>query len=218
MSVVYSSFEQNWRCLKLLIDQSYSYYQLTKNTDSRNEPMVIDGKLHFSLNGKSYLDNEENFIRMFLVWISITIESLINQIIADNSEKPSSILRYIEKPKREIKNKKGITPKTDLGYKLLLLDDTLADDHFVNIADEIAMTRNQIVHDKPYIVIEDEDYFDISYISSYEIKNPSYRYDQISETVKKFDILLIKIISIYKDKIMIFNDEAYSLIDLLNPL
>jgi len=189
--MIYSDFENNWLRLQLLSSSAYSFYKLTKGTQYRIEPIIHDGHIVFSVDHYQNMEKERVMISMLLAWSEITIESLVNNIIAEIVNEKDKAIEYIERPKNQVQITSLFRkPKSELSCKLIILYGQETDEHIYKISDKIAFIRNQIIHDKPFDVLTtDEDYI-ISVLSSREQYDICTKYDELLPVLEEYDVVL----------------------------
>jgi len=189
--MIYSDFENNWLRLELLSNTAYSFYKLTKDNPHRSSPVIKNGNISFSLANYENIENEKAIVSILLAWSEITIDSLINNIIAENTSDRRTAIEYIENPKRQNQILKlANKPKSDLSCKLIILFGDEVTQKISDISDTMAFIRNQIVHDKPLDVFTGEEDYIIDVLSSKAQLEIHNKYDDLLPIFAEFDIVL----------------------------
>ncbi len=189
--MIYSDFENNWLRLELLSKTAYSFYKLTKDNPYRSNPVIKNGIIFFSSANYDNIENEKAIVSILLAWSEITIDSLINNIIAENNTDKRIAIGYIENPKSQIQiSKLANKPKSELSCKLIILFGNEVTQNIRDISDKMAFIRNQIVHDKPLDVFTGEEDYIIDVLSSKEQLKICNKYDELLPIFSEFDIVL----------------------------
>ena len=91
------------------------------------------------------------FVGMIKTWRIVTLESLVNHVIAENISNRDDAITAIEFPYKVIKEFRSYKKaKSELSKKLGIINNGFEDIlSYISIADELSNIRNCIVHDKP---------------------------------------------------------------------
>ena len=215
--MIYSSIEDNWFRVKIMHDVLSEYYNFTKKSEFRER--LTKGGEFFPFDVKKYdaMEKESSLVGMVMAWSVVTIECLVNHVIAESLNDKNIATEAIEYPKK-IAEKRKIpkTSKSELSKKISILfypEDRL--NEITKIADELSGYRNLIMHDKPFDYNDfGEGEFDISYFRSRgESLGKTLRFEDIVDFYKKCDVLVSYIFDCSDRKYS--NIEEYSFSGLL---
>jgi len=136
-----------------------TYYLATHDSDFRER--MINGGNPFPFDVAKYdtMEKESCIVGMVMAWSVITLESLVNHSLAERLNNKTSAIMAIEYP-RQITDKLKIakSARSELAKKLVILADCDEQDaQYISLADELSETRNLIVHDKPFELIDHGD-------------------------------------------------------------
>jgi len=154
--MIYSSIKDNWMRVEIMHSVAQSYYEATNDSDFRNR--IIKGKSPFPFDCVQHgvMEKESCIVGMVMVWSVITLESLVNHSLAEILNNRTSAIMAIEYP-RQVTDKLKIakSARSELSKKLVILSD--GDERnleYLSLADKLYETRNQIVHDKPFDLMD----------------------------------------------------------------
>lgn len=164
-----SSIEENWTRLELMHNVAKQLFDLTKNSEYRDPTYGKEIMFLFCPETVTQVQQEAAIVGMVKVWSFATLESLVNHAIANVFNNRMAAIIAIESPSKIVKPFKGATPNSELGQKILILNDDLGmtyDDRReeakrrdpnvakmteeLKLADEIAGIRNLVMRDKPF--------------------------------------------------------------------
>lgn len=204
--MIISDFDHNWTIIEILLEQTYSNYIKTKGTEFRGFLEKEEAKNIFDEEKEEYIENERALVTMTLAWISITIEALVNNIIAEII--PNRILAtYTIENAKQIVDRFPIEkkPKYEIACKLLILNENHDGiDKFIEVAEEMVNIRNRIVHDKPISVDLPNGEEKFSIYSTKAKGDGIFYYENMRTILLKYDSFLDHLIDNYKDKILLF--------------
>ncbi|WP_413665448.1 hypothetical protein ACG1BZ_09745 [Microbulbifer sp. CNSA002] len=147
-----------------MLEVASKYNEITQGDDV--QIIKKDGKLNIDISLMDDVQKESSLVGMLMAWSVVALESLINHAIAENLNNKMVAILAIEHPGQITgKIKKGISAKSELAKKLVVLDDDRTDiSALLKTADSLADLRNYIVHDKPFdLVTDDEGEVDIEH-------------------------------------------------------
>lgn len=157
--MIHSSIQDNWMRVEIMHSVAQSYYLATNDSDFR-ERMINRGDL-FPFDAVKYntMEKESCIVGMVMAWSVITLESYVNHAIAERLNNQTSAIMAIEYPRQITdKLKIGKSAKSELAKKLIILaDGDKQFSEYISVADELSEIRNEIVHDKPFELLEYED-------------------------------------------------------------
>lgn len=169
------------------------YFKLTVDTDFRTR-MTSPGsaKFPFYVTAYTHMETESCIVGMLMAWSVITLESVINHLIAERINNKIMATLAIEYPSQVIDKTKLGKNKSELSKKIIILTDgTKNIEQIITMADELAETRNSIIHDKPFDYIEhDEGEVTIDYFCTRSGNPKKYHYHEIGEFFKKCDNII----------------------------
>ena len=150
---------------------SVAYDFLSKTDGSEYRRRVLDGGYPLPFNFIEYdiMEKESHIVGMLMAWSVITLESLINHVLAENINDKADAVKAIEYPGQLIK-KYGIreSKRSGLANKMIIIyDNSGLDIKILDLCDELSMLRNYVVHDKPFDYIDlGDDGVEIDYYRS----------------------------------------------------
>jgi hypothetical protein len=152
MKKVYSSIDENCRRLNAIFDLISAQYIETSGDEARKKYFNGDELTSDEKQIINIIIEEADLIGLFITWAVITIEGLVNHIIADNTLNKILAIASIENPRKIIENmKRNNQISSELGIKILILGENNGDSEKIALkAEEVVKIRNMIVHDKPY--------------------------------------------------------------------
>ena len=208
INMIYSEFDSNWFRLNLIIENAKYYYKETENTKFRVRIKIENGKiLNFSIYHVECIEKEENLVAMFYAWLMISIESLINLIIADKFEKKlaEKIIKGIGKKNNE----------NDLVFKIKIIFENNITEEIINKINNMYKIRNTIIHDKPVSIISGTDDYEIIEYCKKDVVSISYMYDKIIENIKEISDIIIKLIKTDEKIVLAHEAEYYDIIKMI---
>lgn len=136
-----------------------TYYLSTHDSDFRERMINRGNPFPFDVVKYETMEKESCIVGMVMAWAVITLESFVNHAIAKTLNNQASAIMAIEYPRQITdKLKIGKSAKSELAKKLIILADNDKQNlQCISIADELSETRNLIVHDKPFELIEHGD-------------------------------------------------------------
>ena len=142
--------------VEIMHSVAQTYYLATHDSDFRGR--MIKGGPPFPFNAVKYdiMEKESCIVGMVMAWSVITLESLVNHSLAEGLNNKTLAIMAIEYPK-QITDKLKIakSARSEFANKLIILaDNDEQNAQYISLADELAETRNLIVHDKPFELID----------------------------------------------------------------
>jgi hypothetical protein len=160
-----------------------NYYELTRGSDYRHRITSGSGDFLFDSSMYDTMEKESCIVGMVKAWAVVTLESLVNHALAEALNNKVSAIMAIEYPSQITdKLKIGKSARSELAKKIIILSDSVEQNtKIILLADKLADTRNLIVHDKPFSVIDHgEGEFEIEYFRSRgEDSNEQFRYEDL---------------------------------------
>lgn len=185
--MIYSSIYDNWLRVTIMHTVSRDYFIQTKDSDYRKRN--AGDSLFFDSAVFTFMEKESCIVQSVMVWSVITLESLINHVLAEVISDKDSVIKAIEYPKNFIKVHK-IDSKyiSELASKILIFKSLSEKDEDLDsvliLADELSKIRNSFVHDKPFDLHVDE----IKYFKSRgDNFKPNCAYEDLEEFYEKCD-------------------------------
>ncbi len=105
--MIYSGVDDNWMRVEMMHAIAKEYYDNTKGSEYRDHRLNPSNRFFIDLEKSMLMDKEACVVGMVMVWSVVTLESLINHVIAEKSENESDAITAIEFPQR-LKITKGI--------------------------------------------------------------------------------------------------------------
>lgn len=206
--MIYSDFEDNWKSVILLSGLANMKFQETKPFP--REKTMRSGDKEFPCPNFEYFDEyeeESRLTRMTMVWSLITIESLVNHVVADCLNNKIVAINVIENPKNIISGmilkcedkKEDLSRfKSELAKKLMILNQQKIVDcemmAVLKAAQEIADFRNAIVHNKPISIMDfqdgDVEVFEYTKYSDRKVEVSRLKYVDLKVFFEKCDLVL----------------------------
>ena len=125
-----------------------------------------------------------------MAWAVVTLEALVNHALAEALNNKVLAIMAIEYPGQIIeKIKIGQSPRSEFAKKIIILSDSAEQNtELIQLADELAETRNLIVHDKPFNFIDSGDgEVEINYYKKRGEDRIKYRYEELKSFYEKCD-------------------------------
>ncbi|WP_154724492.1 hypothetical protein [Thiothrix nivea] len=173
---------------------AHSYYELAHSSGFRQKMMSNDDFFPFDLAQYDLIEKESSIIGMVMAWSVITLESIINQALAESLNDRSVVIEAIEHPNSVIKKFRIDTSvKSDLAKKIIILNDQKENiGEYIDAATSLSHIRNLIVHDKPFNLIYhgDGDVKIEHFRSRGEAFNKQLRYEYLRDFYAKCDKVL----------------------------
>lgn len=206
--MIYSDFDDNWKSVILLSGLANMKFQETKPFP--REKTIRSGDKEFPCPNFEYFDEyeeESRLTRMTMVWSLITIESLVNHVVADCLNNKIVAINVIENPKNiidsiilksEVKKEELSKFRSELVKKLIILNQEI----FISsesiavfkAAQEISDLRNAIVHNKPVSMMELQDggfeVFEYTKFNDRKVGIAKLSYKDLEGFFEKCDLLL----------------------------
>ena len=146
--MIHSAVHDNWDRVQIMHSMVYDYYCKTKDSELRQEGGVSAIPFAFNIFVFETMRKESCLVEAIMVWSVITIESLINHVLAEVMPDELSAKNAIEHPEKCFDNR--YKKCNDLVKKLSILNDGKEIDvGILLVADNLSENRNAIVHDKP---------------------------------------------------------------------
>ena len=162
--MIHSSVEDNWLRVALMHGIARDIYASTQGTEFR-ERITSGGEIFpFDVSMFDSMESESRIVGMVMAWSVVTLESLVNHQLAATLNNKVLATMAIEYPSQVTdKLKLSKSARSELAKKLIILMDgteqtaELSGKQLVDLADKLADTRNRIVHDKPFSLIDNGD-------------------------------------------------------------
>jgi len=191
--VICSSINDNWTRVEVMASVAKSFYAATRNTDFRNR-IVSGGNLFpFDATAETQMSKESCIVGMLMAWSVVTLESMVNHALAQAGQNRLLSIMAIEYP-AQVTDKLRVSrsARSELAKKLILLNEM--DDQSevpTALADKLADTRNNIVHDKPFRLIDyGEGDVTIDYFRSRKGGDDEvFRFEDLEEFFKDCDVI-----------------------------
>ena len=151
-SVIHSSSIDNWHRIKIMHSIASDLYQITRESKFRNRKNDMSEGFYFDAKAFDTMQKESCIVEMIMAWCAITLESQVNHAIAATESDVKKVINAIEYPK-------GATPikgaRSELAKKLSILSGfDSAGAALISFANDISDVRNEIVHDKPFELLD----------------------------------------------------------------
>lgn len=189
--MIHSSIKDNWMRVEIMHSVAQTYYLATHGSDFRGR--MINGGSPFPFDAAQYdtMEKESCIVGMVMAWSIITIESLVNHSLAERINNKTSAIMAIEYP-GQITDKLKIakSARSELAKKLVILaDNEEQNTQYISLADDLSETRNLIVHDKPFELIDfGNGEVEITHFRSRgDALEKQFRYDDLADFYKKCD-------------------------------
>jgi len=189
--LIHSSIQDNWMRVEIMHSVAHKYYLSTHNSDFRARIIKNGNPMPFDATKYNTMEKESSIVGMVMAWSVITLESFVNHSLAERLNNKTSAIMAIEYPS-QITDKLKIakSAKTELAKKLVILADCDKQNlQCISLADELSETRNLIVHDKPFELIDHGDgEVEITHFKS-RGDNPvkQHRYEHLRDFYEKCD-------------------------------
>lgn len=157
--MIYSSVNDNWARVSIMHRVALDYYNSTKDSDFRKRSENKGAIFPFDTVAFGDMQNERHLVGMVMAWSVITLESMVNHALAETFSNRDEIISIIEFPK-SYAEKKGIKGlgTSELAKKVgIIFNGKIPGKGISNLADKVSETRNFIVHDKPFEMIDHGD-------------------------------------------------------------
>lgn len=153
--MIYSSVNDNWARVSIMHQVAFNYYNSTKDSDFRNRSENKGDLFPFDTSAFEDMQNERHLVGMVMAWSVVTLESMVNHAIAEIFSNRDDAIQAIEYPKQYAKDNNIIgLGNSELSKKMgILFEGNVPGKGVTNLADNISETRNTIVHDKPFEII-----------------------------------------------------------------
>lgn len=154
--MIHSSVKDNWTRLEIIHSVAREYFNFTADSDFRQRMNNRGNLFPFHVSEFEQMEKESCLVGMVMVWSVVTLESLVNHALAVTFNDKDSAIEAIEYPKNAINRLKIKTKsKSELAKKITILASAKGTKCSVlELADNLADTRNSIVHDKPFSLFE----------------------------------------------------------------
>ncbi|MCF7967063.1 MAG: hypothetical protein K9L79_16230 [Methylobacter tundripaludum] len=183
--MIYSGVDENWMRVEMMHAIAKEYYDKTKGSEYREHRLNPSNRFFIDLEKSMLMDKEACVVGMVVVWSVVTLESLINHVIAEKSENESDAITAIEYP-QNLKITEEV--KSLLAKKMVILSQpNTVDKRLLKIADDISNVRNEIVHDKPFEYLDygDGDIEIRHYRKRGNSENKQYTFEYLSSFYKQ---------------------------------
>ncbi|WP_299011761.1 hypothetical protein [uncultured Shewanella sp.] len=191
-----------------------TYYLETNDSSFRGR--MTNGGHPFPFDTVKYdaMEKESCIVGMVMAWSVITLESLVNHLLAERLNNKNLAVMAIEYP-RQITDKLKIakSARSELAKKLIILADSEEENsQFTSLADELSETRNLILHDKPFELIDyGEGEVDMMHFRSRgDVLDSSWRYDDLTDFYEKCDKVKSYAVSIFPVEVMGVEEISFS--------
>ena len=197
--MIYSAVNHNWARVKIMHSVAREFLDKTHGSEFRHRSISRGDLFPFDLVAHEAMENESHIVGMLMAWSVITLESLVNHALAEAINNKASAIMAIEYPGQITdKLRIGRSARSELAKKLIILSDTLEpDSDILQLSDELADIRNEVVHDKPlhYVDLGDGD-IEINYYRSRGIIDyKTLQYDALVSFFEKCDRIMDHILS-----------------------
>lgn len=206
--MIHSSIEDNWTRLEYIHSIAKQLYDKTKASEFRTaDPQP---SFRFCATTHTRMQEEACMVGMVMVWSVVTLESLANHVIAETFNNRTTAILAIEYPDKIVQAFKGVKGESELGKKIAILNDDLGaaycDDgqaevsrevRAITLADELAKTRNAVIHDKPFDMIVDnwEGDVEIKHYGTRIEASKSFQYEDLIDFFSKCDSVRSQILA-----------------------
>lgn len=182
--MAYSSVMENWMRVKIMHSIAQSYYAETRDSEYRKWLLNPTKELMFSTEAYDWMRKESCIVGMLMVWSVVTLESLVNHVLAETISSKEFAIQAIEYPGKVSENVNKFS-KSDLAKKLGILGGKNTPEEITNLADELSSKRNAIVHDKPFDYSSTEDGEEIEYYRTRGAsENVIFRFEHLEKFYK----------------------------------
>ena len=183
-TTINSSIFDNYRRIIAINSLIEAEYELTKGKDIRQQTIKnidISGMYEDDV---YYMHEESILIGLIISWSVTTLEGLVNHAIAETINNKIVSILAIENPRKLFEGMSKLsTISSELSYKIVLLDENSQESiDIAEIADRIVKIRNQIIHDKPYII----DYSDLENVKTefYSLRKHEFQNIYVEDLIK----------------------------------
>lgn len=154
--MIHSSVNDNWMRVVIIHSVAREYFDSTHGTDFRQRMTSGGDFFPFDTSMYDMMEKESCIVGMVMAWAVVTLESLVNHALAEAINNKLSAIMAIEYPGQITQKLKVKKPgSSELANKLAILSDSLEPNaDIIELADKLAKTRNSIVHDKPFNLID----------------------------------------------------------------
>lgn len=147
------------------------------------------GKINFCVHDYLHSKRERILLELLLVWAVISLESLVNHVIAEAFPNNICSIFIIENPKKMTETSKyGKRFNSELQHKLLIVGDD--SDEALQIASSLSRLislRNTIVHDKPFKLNQLDDDVEVTKLSKWKDESVSICHSDAMELFPAID-------------------------------
>jgi hypothetical protein len=166
----------------------------TRGSDFRRRIIGAGDVFPFDVAAHNSMTKESQIVGMLMAWSVITLESLVNHALAEAIKNKASAVMAIEYPSQVTEKLKiGKSAKSELSRKVVILSNSFEpDSEVLQLCDELANTRNAVIHDKPFDFhdLGDGD-IELNYFRSRgESDHEIFRYDTLVPFFRKCDLIV----------------------------
>lgn len=170
---------------------AHEFLDETRGSDFRRRIIGRGDIFPFDVTAHDSMEKESQIVGMLMAWSVITLESLVNHVLAESINNKALAVMAIEYPSQVTERLKiDKSAKSELAKKAIILSNALEfDRETIRLCDELADTRNAVIHDKPFALYDlgDGD-VEINYFRSRgENNDETVRYDALVPFFRKCD-------------------------------
>ncbi len=197
--MVLSAVSDNWARVKIVHAVARGFLSETLGSEFRRRTLSKGDVFPFDVSAHGSMGEESQIVGILMAWSVITLESLVNQSLAEAINNKACAVMAIEYPSQMTEKLKiARSARSELAKKLVILSNTFEpDNEMLKLCDELVDVRNTVVHDKPF------DYIDIGagdvkityYRSRGEGREEMVSYDSLISFFRKCDRLVDYIVS-----------------------
>lgn len=151
--MIYSAATDNWLRIKIMHSMAKSYYEKTRDSEYRMHRLTPSEELYFDADDYDSMEKETCIVGLIMAWSVLTLESLVNHVLAEVINNRDMAILAIEYPSKIIEIVKSFPFKSDLAKKLRILGGQETPHEVLKLAEDLSKKRNAIVHDKPFDLI-----------------------------------------------------------------
>lgn len=186
--MIYSAYEENWNRVNHLYSVAVQLYNKTKDTEFRNRILTNNANTFpFDAIAFDIIMQERCVVEMAIAWSVITIESLVNYYIAITKNHSDAKI-IINKP---FSIKVSIKNKSELEQKVSILSNEAVTDDIRKKINRIVTIRNEVVHDKPFMISEDHDLgAKVEFFTEKEVVKRKIHFENLKEVFDDCDLII----------------------------
>lgn len=157
--MIYSAAAENFLRVKIMFGIVEDLHQERKSIEAQRDPDAKGNLLFLEMDTFDIRQSERAMVEAIIAFTVITLESLVNQALAEKITDVALACLAIEYPRKilekthnELKDVPGLYQKL-----AILVDLELVPENIAQSAKDLATARNQIVHDKPFYMETDHE-------------------------------------------------------------